>query len=365
MHNLERGIRYESLASNIARIARAYGFSAPPVALSKKSVANAGTTDIRTAAAIALIGGSKVSVPAQSWGATRKGASTVIAFAVTSARQSIAHAIVVKTALSVAELAGYTDLAVSISSVGDAESRKRFSRELGNFFRKNHDALSPEVRQVSAGNPDAAYRMLIEKNDPLLARAPRSIDYLSEASRKNMLAILSLFESAGIPYTMDARLPGEPGMHSEILFAIDGTNRRGEKVRIASGGRYDEYLKRERGKSENAVAMSVEVPERIDIEAERSEPACFVVHVGDAAKLKAFSVLEALWRAHIAVGQALLSENLRDQMQEGTQSKARYLAIIGQREALDNTVIVRTLATQVQTTLSQDKLGGYLSRSRK
>lgn len=366
MRNLERGQRYESLGTNIARIAYAYGFSAPPVALSKKSVAAPAMSDIKTAAAMALVSNTKTPAQsAQSWGMARKTGGTVIAFAVSGARQSIAHAIVVKTALSVAELSGYSNLSVSISSVGDAESRKRFARELGNFFRKNHEALAPEALQLAGTNPEAVYRTLVEKNDPLIARAPRSIDYLSETSRKNMLSILSLFESAGIPYNLDARLIAEPNVHSEILFAIDGTDKRGNKIRIASGGRYDEHVRHERGKSESAVAISIEVPERIDAETHEDEPACFVVHVGDAAKLRAFSVLEALWRAHVAVGQALMSENLREQMQKGTDSKAKLLAIIGQREALDNTVIVRSTTTQIQVTLPMDKLSAYVSRNRK
>lgn len=366
MPSLERGRRFESLGTDIARVAYAYGFSAAPITLSKKTVADTGTDEVKTAAAMALVSNTKTPTQwSQSWGIARKGPGTVIAFAVSGARQTIAHAIVVKTALSIAELSGYTDLSVSISSVGDAESKKRFTRELGNFFRKNHEALTPDLRHLAAGNPDAAYRTLVEKKDPLLTRAPRSIDYLSEPSRKNMLAILSLFESVAIPYTFEGRLVAEPGVQSEILFAIDGADKRGERIRIASGGRYDEHLKRERGKNESAVAISVEVPERIDYETRQEDPSCFVVHVGDAAKLRAFSVLEALWRAHTDVGHALMADNLRDQMQKGTESKAKYLAIIGQREALDNTVIVRSVATQIQTTLPIEKLGNYVNRARR
>ena len=152
-------------------------------------------------------------------------------------------------------------------------------------------------------------------------------------------------------------------MQSEILFAIDGIDRKGNKIRIASGGRFDEYLKRERGKSEPQFFAIVEMPERIDLGPREEEPTCFVIHVGDAARLRAFSGTgKTLWRAHVAVGQALMAENLRDQMIKGTDSKAKYLAIIGQREALDNTVIIRTVATQMQTTLPLEKLGGYVGR---
>ncbi|MDE2078783.1 MAG: ATP phosphoribosyltransferase regulatory subunit [Patescibacteria group bacterium] len=364
MHSLERGKRHEKLGNAIGRIAYAYGFTAAPVTLSRKAVANQAASDAKTSAAMALIDAKNAPVDAQSWGAARSTHGTVIAFSVSNPRHAIAHAIAVKTALAVAEEAGYAELAVEINSVGDQESRKRFARELGNFFRKNIEALAPEVRELAARDPEAAYRKLVALNDPVRERAPRSIDYLSENARKNMLSVLSFFESVGIPYTMNPRLVGDPGVHSEILFAIEGTNRRGERLTVATGGRY-ESPKRERGKTESAVGMSVEVPERIDLEALDEAPACFVVHVGDIAKLRAFSVLEALWRAHIAVGQALMAETLRDQMLASTGAKTRYVAIIGQREALDGTVIIRNASTQIQTVLPLEKLTGYVGRGQR
>ncbi|MBV9349387.1 MAG: hypothetical protein JO026_01420 [Patescibacteria group bacterium] len=372
MRSLERGRRHETLGTHIGRIAYAYGFTASPVALSKKALANAGNEiSDRTKAAMALMSAiasphgnaGAAPMPAQAWGVAQKGSGTVITFAITSTKEAIAHALIVKTALSIAEIAGYTDLSVGISSVGDAESRKRFTRELTNFFRKNLDALSPELRQVAARNPDEAYRMLLRESHPLLARAPRSIDYLSENSRRTMLSALSLFESVGIPYTLEGRLPAEPNIHSEILFSIVGTAKSGSRHEIASGGRYDDHFRRERGKPESAVAIAIEIGGRVVCDSIEEQPSCFVVHVGEQAKLRAFSVLEALWRARISVGQALMAENLREQTERGSLSNTRYLAIIGQRETLDNTVIVRSVSTQTQTIIPVDKLVGYVTRS--
>jgi histidyl-tRNA synthetase len=361
LHTLERGKRYESLDKNIARIAYAYGFSAPPVALSRKHMANVPDgVDAKTGASLALISASDAGT-LQSWGVQRHGQGSVISFSVSGARHPVAHAIVLKTALAIAEQAGYTDLSVSISSVGDQESRKRFTRELTNFFRKQQEALTADLRHLAARDPDAAYQEMLRTKHELAQRAPRSIDYLSEASRKTMLSTLTLLEAVGIPYAMNARLVAYQGVNAELVFAIEGTAKNGERVTIASGGRFDEFSKRER-KSGPAVAVSVELGKRVECDEVSETPACFVVHVGDAAKLKSFAVIEALWRAHVAVGEALLAENLRDQIQKGASVRSRYLAIIGQREALDGTVIVRNTGTQMQTVLPADKLAMYVSR---
>ncbi len=366
MRSPERGRQHESLENTIARVAYAYGFSTAPAAIPRKAVADSSGTSMKTKAAVALVNAASAGKgPVQSWGTARKNNGTVVSFAIFATRHAIAPAIVVKTALSIAEVAGFTNLAVLVSSVGDLESRKRFTRELGNFFRKRPDDVPEEFKQLASTDPDAAYRAMLEKKEPALSRMPRSIDYLSESSRKTMLATLGLFESVGIAYEIDPRLPAEPGIESELLFAVEGDDRKGNRVRIASGGRYDEAAKRVRGaQAEPAVAISIEIQERLDLESTAPDPTCFIVHVGDGAKLKAFGLLEALWRAHIAVGNALMAENLREQMAKSLEARARYIAIIGQREALDGTAIVRSTASAAQMTLPLDKLAGYVGRAR-
>ncbi len=344
----------------------AYGFSGAPISLARRPAPAANVSDAKTAAALSLVALAEAGkAPAQAWGVARKGGNTILALAIFSTRHAIAPALAVKTALSIAETAGFKDLSVLVSSVGDQESRRRFTRELGNFFRKRTEEIPADAKEIAAQDPDAAYRLLLSRKDPIADKMPRSIDYLSENSRKTMLSALSLFESVGIPYVLDSRLTAEPGAESELLFAIEGSDSKGNRIRIAQGGRYDEVLKRLKGgQAEPAVAISLELSGKLSLEEPEDDLTCFVVHVGDAAKLRAFALLEALWRAEVYSGQALMAENLREQVMRGTALNTRYLVIIGQREALDGTVIVRSVSSETQTTLPLDKLSQYVTRRR-
>jgi histidyl-tRNA synthetase len=364
---IERGKRYESFASSLGRIAYAYGFTGTPAVMPKKSLGDSSDVPAqKVAASLSLLKQTAgVKTPTSLWGSARMGSKgTMLTFAIVAARHAVSHALVVKTAVSIAELSGFTDIAVLVSSVGDNESRKRFTKELGNFFKKNAENVREDIRHIAASDPDKAYRALIASKDPILEKAPRTMDYLSENSRKTMLDTLSLFESVGIPYTLDARLSSTDGVHTELLFAVEGADKSGERVRIAAGGRFDEHMKKERGSAEPAVSMSIQIPQEVDPEACDEEPSCFIVHVGDVAKLRAFTILESMWRANLLVGEALMAESLRDQMQKAAEAKTRYVAIIGQREALDGTVIVRNLETQLQTTIPLDKFPGHIGRTR-
>lgn len=366
MRSLEKGRNYESLDESVARIAYAYGFTASPVAIPKKYTRSNDDTERDASLSIALLkNAGAIDTPTPVWGfAKGSKRSTHFSFAMLSSKHPVAHAVVVKTVLAVAERAGFTDLSVLVSSVGDNESKKRFTRELATFFKKNAEDIPSSLRQTAAHEPDRAYQTLLATNDPLLLRAPRRIDYLSENSRKAMLETISLFESVGIAYQLESGLPSVKDAHAELLFAVEGVDPKGNRVRIASGGRFDEYLKAHGKENDSAVSMSVTLPMKVNVEDVEDEPTCFVVHVGDAAKLKTFAVVEELWKANLLVGQVVLAENLRQQMEKAREASAKNVAIIGQREALDGTIIVRSLKTQMQTTIPLDALVKELGKKR-
>lgn len=375
MRSLERSRTKESLDSLIASVAHVYGFSGAPLVVPRK--AGDLSDDARTSMLISTVAKSVVLPPtptpgvstgfisAQAWGLTKhgKGGSTV-AYVIAATKHAISQAFAVKSALSTAEVARCTNLTVLVSSVGDRESQHRYTRELNNFFRKHAKEVPEEVHDlVSTSVTDAALH-LAKIAHPLAESLPRTVDYLSEASRKVMLETLTLFESLKIPYELAPRLPMDvrlsgSGNEYELVFVIEGTDATGARVRIATGGRFevDRTI---------MTGMAVQVPESLDVRDMRHTPVpvCFVVHVGEAAKLKAFTLLDSLWHAHVALDQAILATSIQDQMKRAHDSGAKYLAIIGQREALDDTVIVRNVGTQLQETVPLTALVTRLVRVR-
>lgn len=353
----------ESLDKSIARIASAYGFTAPVIPVSRKSVQDQSDTmdyDTRVATALLkVVGPQKKTV--QVWGAAKKSGATTLTFTVLASRHAISHALVVKSAVSVLERAGFSDIVVGVSSVGDAESKRRFTRELQSFFRKHGALVAPEVLKRSHSDPEGAYRDILAGGGELAEKLPRPIDFLSENSRKTMVDTLHLFESVGIEYELQAHLPSARGVHAELLFAISAVDHNGVRTIPATGGRLDELMKKSGQTTGHSVALSVTVPDSVEIPDQVRGLSCFVVHVGEAARLKSFAMLEALWRADIAVRQALLSESLKDQMDAAKAGGAHYIAIVGQREALDGTVLVRNVGSGMQQSLERDRLASYLS----
>lgn len=367
MRTLERGVQKESFERMVFSVAQAYGFTSQPVTVSRKDLGMVPDSVDKDSAIMLALSSSlgAVSSTTQVWAAAKKGGGTAIVFAAASPKVSVAQAFVVKAALGTAESAGIVKPRVLISSVGDAESRKRHLRELGNFFKKYARDLPEAVAERSHKDPDGAAAETVRMEHELAELLPRTIDCLSEPSRRIMLETIALFEKLGIAYELEPRLPYTPDVNRELVFAIEGEDKRGNTVRIAQGGRFDPDVKKGAPPQE-FVGISVSVPEQIDARRAKDAPlpACFVIHVGEAAKLKAFMLLDSLWRAHISLGQALLAETIAEQMQRAQESQAQYIAIVGQREALDGTVIMKNAATELQETVPIEKLIAKLGRVR-
>ena len=97
MKSFERGKLYENLEESIARIAYAYGFTMPPVAIPKKYATQNDENQRDVSLSIALlknIGG--VSGQNSAWGSVRGDKkSTHLSFALLSTKHPVAHAVVV------------------------------------------------------------------------------------------------------------------------------------------------------------------------------------------------------------------------------------------------------------------------------
>lgn len=281
--------------------------------------------------------------------------------------KSVAEAMVLRTALAICEDIGVRDINLRLNSIGDRDSVARFARELGNYFRKHSGDLPAGVKEVSIKEPFDALTQLLEKNHPLYDSAPRSVDYLSEASRRHLREVIEFVENLGITYEMDDRVIGNKNCYSQTVFEVRGNSKTIENAVIGRGGRYDEFPKRFFKSNMPAVGLvlsaesagtaSVEMPK---VAAPR--PKLFFVQLGFEARLKSLSVVETLRHARIPLRQSLSTESLTEQLVLAERMRIPYSLIMGYKEVLENAVIVRNMETRAQDTVPISILTDHLRK---
>lgn len=88
----------------------------------------------------------------------------------------------------------------------------------------------------------------------------------------------------------------------------------------------------------------------------------YFIHLGYDAKLKSLSIMEQLRIAKIPVHQALSKDKITAQLQAAEKLGVPYILLVGQKEAIENSVTVRHVESRIQETVHTDNLIEYLKK---
>jgi histidyl-tRNA synthetase len=88
----------------------------------------------------------------------------------------------------------------------------------------------------------------------------------------------------------------------------------------------------------------------------------YMIQLGFEAKMKTLPILEILRKAHLPVYQSLSKDKLGAQLAQAEKMNVPYVIIFGQREAMDNTVIIRNMQNRSQDTVKIVDLLNYIKK---
>ena len=287
---------------------------------------------------------------------------------VVGAPTAIAEALLIIVVNAIADEAGIAKRVLAINSLGSIESSNRFIRDVTSFLRKHVDTISPTLRPKAATDPLGTLIQLFEKGHPATSRAPQSVEYLTEDERRRFWELLEYLEMSGISYELNSSILGSRDFWAHTLFELSAVDpETGTRVPFAHGGRYDPLAVQMAGEGSSAAlaAISVEIRGKSAFKPERRVlPALYFAHLGAEARRRTLPVLELLRRSGIAVEQSLMHERLHEQMERARGMKVSHLLIMGHKEAMEGTVLVREIATNAQEAIPVRDLPGYLRRRR-
>jgi histidyl-tRNA synthetase len=277
----------------------------------------------------------------------------VVQFHAIGVEHAIADAVLIRAVRALMQDLGKGPLTIRINSMGDKETRGRFARELTSFFRK-HGAVLPEPC-VNCAKRDIfeAAELLAATDDGGIMPSPT--DHLSEVSRKHFETVLEYLESTDTPYELAPQLLSRGMSWTETCFEV----RHDEKL-AAWGSRYNElakhFFKSSLPSIGAVIRITVDSRETIPPTKERGTPRFVFVHIGDEAKRESMRMADDLRRARVPMAQAIGVQSLTEQMRLVDSINPQYVLIMGRKEALERTVILRERANHTETFIPLDSL---------
>lgn len=290
----------------------------------------------------------------------------------------VADAVAIKTAHAILSDYGFKNLIVEINSLGDKESISRFDRELATFIRRQSARLAPELRQALRQDPFNTLFSKKEEYRELRETAPQPLGCLTDQSSCHFKEVLEHLEAVDMPYRINHLLMPEKQFCSNTVFEIHSfedsenpdeaaqTTPAKEEV-VAFGSRHN-HISKKIGFKKDIPMISVNIafkkraPEPRLVMRTRFKPKFYFIQFGNIAKLKSLALIENLRQAHIPVYHSLTRDKFISQLSVAEDTASPFMIIMGQKEALENTVVVRHSVTRAQETVSLGDLARYLSK---
>lgn len=264
--------------------------------------------------------------------------------------KSVCECLSIQTALAILNSIGYKNLEIGINSIGDKDSAIEFQKKMTVFVRKNINSFPAGLRQEVKKDIYAVFKK--EEWAQFALEAPKSIEFLSETSRIHFKEVLEFLETLDLPYTINPSLVGDPAIGSETVFSIreSGEDKNGEE--LASGFRFNRLAKKMGYKKDMPATflnISAKLKKKIKkVKIKIEKPKFYLVQFGAEAKLKSFILLDELRRIGTSVYHTIAKDKLGSQIGAAENSGATYILLIGQKEALENCVVVRNTETRAQ-----------------
>ena len=284
-----------------------------------------------------------------------------VAFNIFNVQKSIAEAILIQMSRSLMQDLGHTDHTVRINSLGDNESATHYSRELANFLKKRIDSMPQNARESMKDHPLRALLDLIKEDHELSYRCPNPLEYLSDQSRKHFREIVEYLDMTETPYEIDPKMVVNFDCYSDALFSIENTESSEENNITIQGGRYDDFIF---NKTKNRIPAAgtiitlkgINKPLAKVPRSKNLVPDVYVVQLGFGPKIRSLMIIDELRRAGIPVHHDLASDSLSAQIREAEARGVRYTIIIGQKEFIDQTVILRDMQERNQENIRPDQM---------
>lgn len=277
----------------------------------------------------------------------------VIQFHAIGVEHAIADAVLIRAVRALMQDLGKGPLTIRINSMGDKETRGRFARELNTFFRKHGSALPENCVNCAKRDIFEAAELLAVTEDGTMMPGPT--DHLSEVSRKHFETVLEYLESTDTPYELAPQLLSRGMSWTETCFEIQ------HDAKLAAwGSRYNDmaklFFKSSLPSIGAVIRITADSRDIIPPTKERGTPRFVFVHIGDEAKRESMRMADDLRRARVPMAQSIGVQSLTEQMRLVDSINPQYVLIMGRKEALERTVILRERANHTETFIPLDSL---------
>lgn len=271
---------------------------------------------------------------------------------------------------------GLKEIIFEVSSIGDRECRADYEKSLKNFLKAKKTQLCSVCKKRVLTRPLRIFDCKEEKCARVAALAPKMIDNLCKPCFKHFKEFLEFLDEFQIPYNLNPTLVRGLDYYTRTVFEVKISSAAPDqsltKLSLCGGGRYDGLGNIIGGREAPAVGCAIGIERLIDVLKKEGfqaqplhKPKVFFAQLGFLAKKKSFKLFQEFLKNKISAAISVDKDSLKSQLKIADRLKTPLTIIIGQKEVLENTVIIRDMELGAQEVISEKKIVNYVKNKLK
>jgi len=263
---------------------------------------------------------------------------------------------------------GVNNFKVKINSIGKPDERNAYVAKLRDYLKDNLTALSDDSKRRFETN---ALRILDSKNPgdrTITDSAPKILDHLGTESRSRFDKVVNELTKLSVNLEVDFRLVRGLDYYTDTTFEFVSEDL-GSQDALGGGGRYDGLIEQLGGKPCPGVGFGSGL-ERVLIVAEKNgftfgepnKPLVYFISLNDAARDKAFELIQALRKNNIACETDMLNRSFKAQMRDANKLGVKYVYILGEDELTKGKGQLKNMSDSSQSEVDFDKIREAISK---
>ncbi len=253
---------------------------------------------------------------------------------------------------------------VMVNSIGSVDDRARYKMELIQWYRPRKKELCENCQKRLVRSPLRLLDCKEESCQEIRQEAPQILDYLSKDSKKHFMSVLEYLDELDVPYHLNPYIVRGLDYYNDTVFefvAVDAEEK--SQMALCGGGRYDGLIELLGGKPTPAVGVAPGIDRAVlTMKAQEvtikppKKPQIFVAQLGEQGRRRALALYNTLREAKFSLAEAFGKKSLKAQLDIANELGIPLVLLIGQKEVLDGTVILRDMDAGNQEVVGYDSI---------
>jgi histidyl-tRNA synthetase len=256
---------------------------------------------------------------------------------------------------------GLGEVVLEINSIGKTECQNAYQESLKEFLDNKRYELCDSCSQHLDARVLSVLRCQNVECQTQFAEAPTILDFLDEESHKHFTGILEALDELQIPYQLNPLHASPHGYsHTSLIMKLKTKQR---TFIIGEGGYHTDLIASLCGKQYCCFGFSgsmktiYQIMQELGIEVQQEQKTeVFLVPLGEHASKKSLRLFKDLIAAKITVYDHFGTSGVKNQLKQAELFRSPIALIMGQKEAIDDTVILRDVKSGMQELFSYDKI---------